>query len=144
MADRGYYQGEGNSKSSSYYSQDIRSTRNMTQSELYEQLMTSCNPEGNNNHSYSQEQINQYRANQSDPRFFVIDSIDSDGVDVNLNRSTPDYLAAPVALRPTNLSTPSTMTPLFSSVRNSVDSAAFTNDTDHATIGPNRSESHIN
>jgi hypothetical protein len=97
------------------------------------------------------------RSNSNSPRYFVIDSFDENGqvVRYSYNTSNGDYNvihnAYPVAPEISNLTTPNTMTPLFQSSSNigensyqSSQASLGTNDTNHGTIGENRSENHIN
>ncbi len=113
-------------------------------------------------HNVSQYSNNYYNTQQSfneedSSRFFYIDTIEQDGID----RSFITPVNQPDAPRMSNNTTPRTMTPLFGSTeqvhqysvnqtadqhsyRNSEASVAYTNDTTHATLGPNRSEAHIN
>ena len=110
----------------------------------------------NNTQSYTEEYVDhntsqQYNNtnNQEDSTwFFRIDSINENGMDRNFY--TP--INQPGAPEMSNLTTPNTMTPLFGSSeqinkcsnQNSQASMAFTNDTGHATIGTNLSDSHVN
>jgi hypothetical protein len=95
------------------------------------------------------QDYNQSTNNNLDARYFVIDSINDNGGDRNLiTPSLPDSIntsrltRAPVM---SNLTTPSTGTPLFPSrellPQQSQDSLAFTNDTNHASVGINPSPS---
>lgn len=88
------------------------------------------------NTSYQQAQENTSYLND-DSRLFRIDTIQQDGVE----RSFHTPINAPAMSYNT---TPSTMTPLFNSNQGSQSSIAYTNDTNHATIGSNRSKSYYN
>ncbi len=95
--------------------------------------------------NYYQTCANNY---QEDNKYFCIDSINENGVDRNFY--TPSN--APGAPEMSNATTPSTMTPLFGSSEQvnqypnqySTSSLAFTNNTNHGTIGQNRSQDHVN
>jgi hypothetical protein len=100
-------------------------------------------------HNVSQHNSYHNTSNQEDSTwYFCVDSINENGVDRNFY--TPSN--QPDAPEMSNLTTPSTMTPLFGSSeqinqysnQNSQSSVAFTNDTGHATVGSNLSESHVN
>ena len=106
------------------------------------------NTSQNYNTTHSDTQRDYSYQEEDSSRFFRIDTIEQDGVD----RSFYTPINQPNAPRMSNNTTPRTMTPLFGSTeqlgqnsnRVSEASSAYTNDTTHATIGPNRSESYIN
>lgn len=85
--------------------------------------------------------------NNSDNRFFIVDSINQDGRDRSLITPSPYTIDPSQLLRApqlSNLDTPSTMTPLFGSeeqlsLKPSQSSIAYTNDTNHASVGFNES-----
>ena len=85
--------------------------------------------------------------NNSYNRFFVVDSINENGTNRSLYTPSPYTVDSSQLLRAPklgNLDTPSTMTPLFGSKEQlspkpSQSSIAYTNDTNHASIGCNES-----
>jgi len=93
--------------------------------------------------------------NSDSPRYFIIDSFDDNGQVIRYSYSSNGdytvsrnaYLATP---RLSNLTTPSTMTPLFNSSEsleqsgNPSSNSLHTNDTNHATVGENRSSDYVN
>lgn len=96
-----------------------------------------------------------YNQDDNNPRYFVIDTFEDNGQVTRYSYSpngdyNVNYNVYPATPRPSNLTTPETMSPLFNSNenlgqrRNPSSSSVFTNDTNHATIGENRSEDYIN
>lgn len=100
------------------------------------------------NTTYSRTQPDYSHQEEYSSRFFRIDTIEQDGID----RSFYTPVNQPNAPIMSNNTTPHTMTPLFGSTeqlsqnsnRVSEASVVYTNDTAHGTLGPNRSEAHIN
>lgn len=94
-----------------------------------------------------------YQNRDSGPRYFIVASIDENGITRYVNTPANSNLEIPHTPRGSNLTTPSTMTPLFTSREQlplnseqelSQTSLAYTNNTNHGTIGPTRSVSDIN
>lgn len=168
------YNGESSNRTQSYQSPRTQ----LTQSQLYDYIENSCRPNqiNSNIHNSVQNSSNLedsfYTANQDSPeskqhysnnqfanynsRYFVVDSLNHNGVTRNLY--TPN-LTIPTTPRLSNLTTPSTMTPILDSeeynrvtntnlsrFRNPSDISIgnYSNSTNHGVVGTNNEPNYIN